>query len=665
MNFRALLAAAAGMAVLSAAAASRAQSIDYGSLEKLFGEPVTTSATGTPQRASEVPVDMTIITAEEIKRSGVTDIPTILSRVAGIDVLNFSGGDSEVGVRGYDQAYSPRLLVLIDGRQVYLDHYGYTSWNTLPVQLSEIRQIEVVRGPNSALFGFNAVGGVINIITYNPKYDRTNAVSAAGGNNGQYNLSAVSTAKLGEKAWMRFSAGMGGENEWKAGPQTVPILSSHNPVRYSTDLDGGVQLAPNVELDVEGSWSKSLQTDMAPTLYELNADVYQTWSARATINAETAFGLIKAETYVNNLDDAIAANVDLDFRNRVWVASVQDLFKIGPSNTFRLGFEYRDNQLDTTPVTGGTVSYQVAAPQAMWNWTATSKLSFTAALRLDALWLNRSGLFPPGFPNASNALWNRTIDVAGANAGIVYKATDADTLRLTYARGVQIPTLQEEGGFQLVAGGGPFAPSLGGNPFLKPSIVSNYQASYDRSLAQIGAKLSVKVFYQTTVDVKSGVETAVPPVVGSGLLLTYVNAGRSSMDGFELSASGKLAQGFRWSADYTYTKVMNDLPPGDNAGALYADFAHSTPKDRGNVNLGWTGGRWDLDGFVHYTSAFDEAYPEVHIDGFATLAGRIGYRLDHGLTLALSGQNLTTDRQTQSVGFQAPRQMLFSLSKAW
>ncbi len=87
---------------------------------------------------------------------------------------------------------------MVDGRQVYADYYGYTPWSTLPVELSDIRQIEVVMGPNSALFGFNAVGGVINIITYDPLYDDVNTASVTGGTQGLVQGSGIATFKLGE-----------------------------------------------------------------------------------------------------------------------------------------------------------------------------------------------------------------------------------------------------------------------------------------------------------------------------------------------------------------------------------------------------------------------------------------------------------------------------------
>lgn len=66
---------------------SHAQSIDYTALQDLFGEPVTTSATGTPQRVSDVATNMTIITADEIRQSGSRNIPDVLVRVPGLDIL--------------------------------------------------------------------------------------------------------------------------------------------------------------------------------------------------------------------------------------------------------------------------------------------------------------------------------------------------------------------------------------------------------------------------------------------------------------------------------------------------------------------------------------------------------------------------------------------------
>src|ERR1700677_5015162 len=190
------------------------QAIDYGSLEQLFKEPVTTSVNGSPQRVSDVPATMEIITADEIRRSGAKDIAGVLRHVGGIDTLEWGNDNIDISVRGYDQAVPARLLVLVDGRQVYQDDFGYTPWSSIPVELGMIRQIEVIKGPNSALFGFNAAGGVINIITYNPLYDKVNAVSTTGGTQTLSALSGIATYQFGGRAAVRLSTGLNSDNDF-------------------------------------------------------------------------------------------------------------------------------------------------------------------------------------------------------------------------------------------------------------------------------------------------------------------------------------------------------------------------------------------------------------------------------------------------------------------
>jgi iron complex outermembrane receptor protein len=94
--------AAAVLVSLAVMPQALAQQMDYGSLQDLFGGPVTTSATGTPQRASDVAADMTIITADQIKHAGTRSLPQIIGMyVAGIDVSSPGNGAFDVGVRGY------------------------------------------------------------------------------------------------------------------------------------------------------------------------------------------------------------------------------------------------------------------------------------------------------------------------------------------------------------------------------------------------------------------------------------------------------------------------------------------------------------------------------------------------------------------------------------
>jgi outer membrane receptor for ferrienterochelin and colicins len=659
----------AGLLVAAAASAASAQSIDYGSLEQLFNEPVTTSVTGAPQRSTEAPVDMTIISAADIQRSGATDLPTILSRVAGLDVESRGAGASDVSVRGYNQAMSPRLLVLINGRQVYLDHYGYTAWATLPVQLSEIRQIEVVKGPNSALFGFNAVGGVVNIITVNPKFDDTGDITLRTGSARYGEVSAAKSFKVGE----RFSARVSDEYE-----NTVGVAKSqlNDPSRVTANIDTVTQLTDKAELRVEGSYSNVQVSDMLSN-YAYSPSKYLTSSVKGTLTAETKVGQLQLTAYQNDLTAKhLVLGQNTRFENQIRVVSAQDLFKIGAKHTLRVGAEYRHNEVNTAPIGGAQVSYDVLSASAMWNWAITDKLAFTAAGRYDSLDLSREGTFPAGSPPLGNGYWDRKIEEPSWNLGLVWRATDADTFKATAARGVQVPTLVDLGALQARVTVGPYTIGLAGNPTLEPAIITNYQLTYERALPALKAEISAKAFVQKTEDVKGQPTSAqidVAATLVSLPVLSYRNIGDSKMTGFELAASGQLTGGFRWNADWTHTEVDDEPTVGFSPLIRTAAYAETTPENRGNVSLGWTGGAWTVDGYAHFVGehrayALYSAAAAPHlvdIDAYAVLGGRVARSFDHGVTVALSGQNLGDDHQRQSAGLEAERRVYLSVSKTW
>jgi iron complex outermembrane receptor protein len=680
---------------LTVPAIAAAQTIDYGSLEQLFNEPVTTSATGSPQRATEAPVAMEIISAEDIRRSGATDIPTILSRVAGVDVLTWgANGAADVSIRGYDQGYSPRLLVLINGRQVYLDHYGYTAWATLPVQLSEIRQIEVVKGPNSALFGFNAVGGVVNIITYNPKYDDVSNVTLRGGTNGTSEGMVVDSFKLGQSFAARVSAGGSQSDQFANETSTGPTDAARlvNPHRIATNVDTLTQLSPSVQLRVEGSYSQVLQSDVDP-YYDYFESEYLTESLKATLTAETTLGLAEVTAYRNHLDVNYGSTIGpLEWTNTITVLNAQDLFKLGTASTVRVAFEFRRNQLPTAPIEGAEVDYNVYAPSAMWNWALSDRLSFTAALRYDSMHVTRSGDFPgptpfiPAYgltlawPTPENSLFDRTINATSANAGFVWRPTAADTLRLSYARGVQAPTILELGGIQAAVQEPQIPVAFMGNPAIQPAIITNYELGYDHSLDAIGGRTGVKLFSQTTdglVGDASASNILVPPsfavLPGLGAVPTslpgvgWANVGNSRMTGAEFYVNGKLGTALHWGLNYTYTDITETAYPGINLLAVNVAFDQTSPKSRANLNVGWDGDKWSADGFVRYVSAFrmflDTALQPV--PAYETLAGRVGYAISKNASIALSGENLLHTRQVETSGLLVERRVLISLQQKW
>lgn len=270
-----------------------AQSIDYGSLEMMFGEPVTTSATGAPQRSTEAPVTMEIISADEIKSSGARNLSSLLSRVSGVNVQEVGSGSSDVAVRGYNQTMSPRLLVLVNGRQVYQDFYGMTQWDSIPVQLEEIRQIEVIKGPNTALFGFNAVGGVVNIITFNPLYDDADTVSVSVDNEGGNQASAVVSFKPHEKMGVRLSAGGYTKDEY-SNVTRDPRGSGAENTRMAYVGEVRVQATQKTQVSLETTYLENENFERYPVT-EYYEDQWENKSYRGTVESEDLFGLYQMQ----------------------------------------------------------------------------------------------------------------------------------------------------------------------------------------------------------------------------------------------------------------------------------------------------------------------------------------------------------------------------------
>jgi outer membrane receptor protein involved in Fe transport len=130
---------------------------------------VVYSASRREQASNLLAVPVSIITADDIHYSGLTDLPMMLRQVPGMDVLRSDRNNYSFGVRGLHHGVSDRTLVLIDGRSAGLGIQGGADFGRLPLFPEDIARIEVVRGPGGATWGANAFNGVINIITKKPE----------------------------------------------------------------------------------------------------------------------------------------------------------------------------------------------------------------------------------------------------------------------------------------------------------------------------------------------------------------------------------------------------------------------------------------------------------------------------------------------------------------
>ena len=179
--------------------------------EDIYQETVVT-ASRNAQSPLDSPNSTAIVTRQDIKLSGITRIPELLRRVAGTDVMQITGGDSNVSMRGFNSRLANKLLVLVDGRSVYNDILGSTFWEALTIDVDQIERIEIVRGPGSALYGADAFTGVVNIITIAPGEGKTGMRVGYGDQSEAYG-SGWATGRDGDFSY-RASAGYTRHPRW-------------------------------------------------------------------------------------------------------------------------------------------------------------------------------------------------------------------------------------------------------------------------------------------------------------------------------------------------------------------------------------------------------------------------------------------------------------------
>ena len=134
-----------------------------------FEEQVIVTASRSEEQLVNAPAAVSVITTATIENSPATNVGDLLRAVPGINVTQVSARDINITTRGATSTLATSQLALVDGRSVYLDFFGMVMWDLVPTNPHEIKQIEVVRGPASAVWGANAMTGVVNVITKSPR----------------------------------------------------------------------------------------------------------------------------------------------------------------------------------------------------------------------------------------------------------------------------------------------------------------------------------------------------------------------------------------------------------------------------------------------------------------------------------------------------------------
>jgi outer membrane receptor protein involved in Fe transport len=134
-----------------------------------FEEQVVVTASRVEEQLVNAPAAVSIVNSATIQNSPATNIGDLLRSVPGVNVTQVTARDVNINTRGATSTLSTSQLALVDGRSIYLDFYGMVMWDFVPSNPREIKRIEVIRGPASAVWGANAMSGVVNVITKTPR----------------------------------------------------------------------------------------------------------------------------------------------------------------------------------------------------------------------------------------------------------------------------------------------------------------------------------------------------------------------------------------------------------------------------------------------------------------------------------------------------------------
>jgi len=635
-----------------------AQTLDYGRFEGLFDEPVTMSATGKPERVSDTPVTMDIITQDDIKRSGARDIPTLLQRLPGIDVYQGSPGTSEVSMGGFIQVFGARVMVLLNGRQIYLGSFGAVFWSSLPVELHEIRQIEVIRGPQSALYGFNAVDGVINIVTFDPVQDApVTEATARIGNDARRDIAGSVTVPLASGVGLRITAA--GDHAHDEGGLDMPLSTVPwtDPDRKTLSMTLSASLPDGSRAGLEASHSDiSERSVVAGTTQFFSARV-QTDALKADYAVDTAVGRIGATASYTLYDIPEAYNESLgDFRLHDYSAAseIYDMFKPGPNDSIRLALEGRYESMNVVNFSSGTLSGALAAGSAMWEHQFLPGLSMVNAVRYDRFQLGRSSANLPG-DIYTDKDFDRSLQGTSVNSSLIWRAGQDDTLRASFARGLSLPSLLDLGQLAL------FMPQYGGNyfygnPNLNPSAVYEERIGWDHRLADVDALARISLYHEQTMQIIATPPLTFPtppsPSCGSAnpyacYAVGYQPGTGIVVNGVQIQIDHKSRDGLAWGANYSWESLHPHT--AEDASGTVPLLQGSLPVHKVNATLGYGWGDWAADVRLFYSTStkgvglIANPYPQsaiIDTKDVMIVAPHVTWSPNEQLSIDLSANNL-------------------------
>jgi len=649
--------------------------------EEDFGVPYEETVVAASRRAQatiEAPNAITIISGDEIRASGLQTLPEILRRVPGAEVMSMGLTSANVSFRGFNQRIANKVLVLVDGRPEYQDFLGVTLWPVLPIGLEEIERVEVIRGPGSALYGANAMLGVVNIITRSPG---TGPRLEATGVAGNANLGGGSVvASGGDKVRYRVSAG------YQQGD------------KYSRDYaDGRADVISRVDDPNLGfrsaranvtafyAFNKDFSVAMSGGVNRLFTELYALGLLRnfyldglgGYAKADFTGGPVKVRFFWNHSSfDAGPQYEPLGQRSLATTletnvfdveALFQKEFQLAGTHAVALGVSGRLKRVAWGYI--GSLKQELhAAAFVQDEWRIIRPLTLVASYRID-----RHPLLDKGNPGYAQS----------PRVSVVYRPFENHAFRANFATAFRQPTFLESymDIRTPVPGLNGASVLTEGNRQLRPERLLNFEIGYRGELPQLGLTVDFAAYWNIVSDliVLSAVNP-VPPGEAFDAATQSFLLGRSLFSndpetytarGAELGVSWNVTRGLDLRVSGALQSVVA------NSGATVCGPCTQAPAFKFNGGFVYrTPVNLDLSADVSVVTAttWIEREPsptdptqianlQNPLGAFAVINARVGYRLfNDRLTLAVVGSQLGPNHQEHPFGNSINRRVFATIT---
>jgi len=350
---------------LAAAQDQAAAVADEGDDLETVEDIIVITASRTEQRLQDAPAAMTVITAKELETAPADDFGDLLRNVPGVNVTQISARDINITSRASTGSLATSQLVLVDSRSIYLDFFGFVIWEFLPSNPYEIKQIEVVRGPGSAVWGANAQTGVINVITKSPREMQGTSVTVGAGELGTA-FASVAHARASEKLGFKLSAGYYEQDPYDrpTGPIPAPATADYpdfenqGTSQPKLDLRWDYDLSPEATLRFGAGYAATdgiIHTGIGP--FDIDSSSALSYAQVNWTKHGKRFGF-----FANVLDgqgdnvltvDATGTPLNLGFDSGTYNIDYSDTQVVGGKHVITYGATARTNNFDLTIAPAG------------------------------------------------------------------------------------------------------------------------------------------------------------------------------------------------------------------------------------------------------------------------------------------------------------------------